>query len=231
MERAASAYVSFQDGTGDFAITFVLMSKTNSEREQLKSNLREKVAAEETGLQLDTQFRWVVSGIKDPVRFFQNLPLLLAPNGVVYFEGCSVTRGIAALYEYYEASNPVAVARDTTAPVPECFHVVLAPQFVSRLCELAEQLPLYELLDHIKGYERKALIFDFHDAFDKDLLVSERITEAAILDLCSNLNATYRRELNVNKGKNGLRALLNTMKNPGKIHMAGEPLWRRLTWR
>jgi len=207
------------------------MSKTNSEREQLKANLKKMVAAGETGLQLDTQFRWVVSGIKDPVRFFQNLPLLLPPNGVVYFEGCSVTRDIAALYEYYKVSDPVAVARDTTFPVPECFHVVLAPQFVSRLCELAEQLPLYELLDHIKGYEGKALIFHFHDAFDNDLLVSERVTEAAISDFCSNLSGTYRREPNVNKGKNGLRALLNAMKNPGKIRRAGEPLWRPLWWR
>ena len=194
------------------------------------TNLEERVAADQTGLQLDTQFRWVVSGIKDPVRFFQNLPLLLPSNGVVYFEGCSVTRGIAALYEYYEASNPVAVARDIAFPVPECFHVVLAPQFVSRLCELAEQLPLYELLDHIKGYEGKALLFHFHDAFDNDLLVSERVTEAAISDFCSNLNATYRRELNVNKRKNALRALLNATINPVRIRIAGEPLWRRL-WR
>jgi hypothetical protein len=231
MEQANHAYVSVQERTGHCSIMFVLMSKTNSERKQLKANLREMVAADETGLQLDTQFRWVVSGIKDPVRFFQNLPLLLPPNGVVYFEGCSVTRGIAALYEYYKASNPVAMTRDTTFPVPECFHVILAPQFVSRLCELAEQLPLYELLDHIKGYKGKALIFDFHDAFDKDLLVSERVTEAAISDLCKNLNATYRQEPNVNKGKNGIRALLNAMKNPGQIHIAGHPFWRRLTWR
>jgi len=70
------------------------MSMTNSEREQLKANLRKMAAADDGGLQLDTQFRWVVSGIKGPVRFFQNVPLLLPPNGVVFFEGCSVARDI-----------------------------------------------------------------------------------------------------------------------------------------
>jgi hypothetical protein len=210
------------------------MSMTNSQREQLKANLREMVAADGNGLQLDCQFRWVLSGIKDPVRFFQNLPLLLPPDGVVYFEGCSVSRDIAAFYEHYGASNPVAVARDTVFPVSECFHVALSPQFVSRLCELAGQRPLNELLDHLKGYEGKALVFHFHDAFNDDLLVSERVTEATISELCCRLNATYRREPNINKGMDGLRALLEAMENPGKIRIAGEPwwrrVWRRLTW-
>lgn len=211
------------------------MDMHHPQREQLKTNLRDMLSAEVKGLQLDTQFRWVVSGVKDPVPFFQNLPLLLPPNGVVYFEGCSIAPDVAAIYERSAASDPVAVAPDTLSPVPQCFHVAHSPQFVSRLCELAAQRPVNELLDHVKGYEGQALVFHFHDAFDNDLLVSERVAEANILELCSRLNAKYSREPNINRAQEGLRALLDAMENPGKLRIAGEPWWRRwwrrFTWK
>ena len=206
------------------------MSMTSAEREQLKGNLREMIAGGDDGIELDGQFRWVVSGIKQPAPFFQGLSLLLAPDAILYFEGCSVARDVSAFYESNKARNAVAVIRDTIFPVSDCFHVTFSPEVVRRLCELAETRPLTELFDHVKGYRGKALLFTFHDAFDNDLLISEQVDEPAVAEFSNRLDASYRREPNFNKRGEGLRALLKAMENPGKIRIAGEPWWRRL-WR
>jgi hypothetical protein len=170
---------------------------TNPQREQLKSNLREMMSAEHSGLQLDTEFFWIVSGIKDPVRFFQNLSLLLPPNGVLYFEGCAIASDVAAFYEHNATPTRTAVARDTICPVPQCFHVTHSPHFVKQLCEQAEQRAVPELFDHVKGYDRQALVFHFHDAFDNDLLIADRVAETNVREFCIRLNATYAKEPNV----------------------------------
>jgi len=203
---------------------------TNAEREQLKDNLRERIAGLDNGIELDTNFRWVVSGIKQPALFFEHLSLLLAPDAILYFEGCSVARDVSAFYESNYSSNAVAVPRDTIFPVSECFHVNFSPEAVRRLCELGGSRPLSELFDHVKGYRHETLLFHFHDAFDNDLLISEEVAEPAVAEFANHLGASYRRERKVNKRNEGLQALLTAMENPGKIRIAGEPWWRRL-WR
>jgi hypothetical protein len=211
------------------------MSMTSAEREQLKDNLREMIAGREDGIEIDTQFRWVVSGVKEPAPFFQSLSLLLAPDAVLYFEGCSVARDVSAFYESNKAQNPVGVVRDTLFPVSDCFHVSFSPEVVSRLCELAGSRASKELFDHMKGYRAQTLLFHFHDAFDNNLLISGQVAEPAVTEFSNRLGASYRREPNVNKRDEGLRALLKAMETPSTIRIAGEPWWRRLwrrwTWR
>src|SRR6185369_6910542 len=54
-------------------------SLTKAEREQPKGNLRARIAGRDSGIELNTNFRWVFSGIKRPALFFEHLALLLAP--------------------------------------------------------------------------------------------------------------------------------------------------------
>jgi hypothetical protein len=208
---------------------------TSAEREQLKDNLREMIAGRDDGIELDTEFRWAVSGIKQPVPFFQSLFLLLTPDAILYFEGCSVARDVSAFYESHKARKAVAVTPDTVFPVSDCFHVSFSSEVVTRLCELAASRPSKDLFDHVKAYQGKTLLFHFHDAFDNNLFISGQVTEPAVAEFSSRLGVSYRREPNVNKRVEGLRGLLTAIENPGKIRIAGEHwwsrLWRRWTWR
>lgn len=99
------------------------ISMTSTERERLKESLRAMIAGRGDGIDLDTEFRWVVSGICQPDPFFRNLSLLLGSDAILYFEGSSVAPDVAAFYESCRAQNPVAVIRDTVFPVPDSFHV------------------------------------------------------------------------------------------------------------
>jgi hypothetical protein len=211
-------------------------SMTSAEREQLKNNLRSMIAGPGDGIDLDTPFRWVVGGLDKPEPFFRSLSLLLASDAILYFEGCSVASDVSAFYESHRALNAVAVICDTISPVPDVFHVGFSPEVVARLCELAASRPSKDLFDHVKAYQGKLLLFAFHDAFEGDLLVSERIAEPSVAKFSSSLGVSYRREPNINKrNPEQLRRVLLALENPHKIRIAGESwwsrFWRRWIWR
>ena len=206
---------------------------TNVEREQLKDSLRAMAAGRGNGIALDTKFRWVVEGIKQPEPFFASLPSLLPVDAILYFEGSSIASDIARFYEGHRASNAVAVVRDTIFPVPDIYHVTFSSEVTTRLRELLASRPSQELFDHIKAYRGGSLLFTFHDAFQGHLLIAEHIGEPAVADFCNSLGVSYRREPNVNKrDPEQLRRFLWALENPHKmrIRIAGESWWRRV-WR
>ena len=177
---------------------------TSAGREKLKDELRSMIAGRGDGVDLDTEFRWVVSGIRQPEAFFRNLSLLLPPGSILYFEGCSVCSDVSEFYESHRAPDGVAVVRDTIFPVPVCFHVGFSPEVVIRLCEMATSRASNELFDHIKAYREGALLFTFHDAFANDLLIADHITEPAVAEFSKRLAASYSREPNVGRRDPGL---------------------------
>ena len=204
---------------------------TNAERDQLKDNLRAMAAGGGDGIDLDTQFRWVVEGIKQPEPFFASLPLLLPAHAILYFEGGSIASDAARFYEGHRAPNAVAVVRDTIFPVPDIYHVTFSLEVATRLRELAASRPSQELFDHIKAYWGESLLFTFHDAFDGYLLISEHIAESVVAEFCRSLGVSYRREPNVNKrDPEQLRRFLWALENPHKVRIAGESWWKKM-WR
>jgi hypothetical protein len=209
------------------------MGMNGAEREKLKDNLRSMSAGRGDGIELDTEYRWVVSGISHPEPFFRSLFLLLPQDTVLYFEGCSVSSDVSMFYETHRASEAVAVARDSVYPTPECFHVAFSAEVIARLCELVASRPSDDLFDHIKAYRGESLLFDFHDAFNNHFLISDLIPEPAVAEFSSRFAASYRREANVNKrDPEQLRKFLLALENPHKIkiRIAGESWWRRV-WR
>ena len=206
------------------------------EQEQLKQNLREMIAGRNDGIELDSDFRWVVSGAPQLGIFFQCLPLILPPDAILHFEGCEVSRDMCAFYEANEAPESVAVMRDTISPVSECFHVIFSREILAKLSELTATRRINELFDHVKVYREKKVLLHFHDAYEQGwFLISDHVPEAAVSEFANRLGASYRREPNVNKRIEGLRALLKAIENPGRIRIKGETWWRRVwrrwTWR
>src|SRR5207253_5938906 len=53
-----------------------------TEREHLKESLRDTIA--ESGLDLETPYHWVVSGVQKPDAFFAALPSLLPADSILY---------------------------------------------------------------------------------------------------------------------------------------------------
>jgi hypothetical protein len=156
------------------------------------------IAGRDEGIDLNAEFCWVVSGVRQPEPFFRSLSLLLPQNSVLYFEGCSIGSDVSAFYESHRAPNAVAVCRDTIFPFPDSFHVGFSPEVATRLCELATNRASNELFDHIKAYRAGSMLFTFHDAFENDLLISGLIEELALAEFCRRLAVNYKRETNVN---------------------------------
>ena len=53
---------------------------TDTDREELKEQLRAMSAGDGDGIGIDTPFHWVIEGLKQPVPFFEQLPELLPPD-------------------------------------------------------------------------------------------------------------------------------------------------------
>ena len=205
---------------------------TSAEREQFKDNLRGIIAGRHDGIDLDTPLHWAVEGIKNPEPFFAALPALLPADSNLYFEGTAIAPDVAQFYAECRAGNATAVIRDTIFPVPDIFHVSASPKVIARLQGWGMKRPSEELFDHVKAYRGQSLLFTFHDAFDGWLLISDHIGERAVVEFCTNLGVSYRREQTRKRDPEQLRRFLWALENPERVRVriTGEPWWRRF-WR
>src|SRR5258706_9047404 len=202
----------------------------DSEREELKEQLRTMAAGRGDGIDLDTPFHWVVEGLKKPVSFFEHLSELLPPDSILYVEGTSIAPEVAAFYSSHRAGNAADVVRDTIAPTPDIYHFAFSPDVVVGLRQFAASRPVAEMFDHIKGYRGETLLFTFHDAFNDWLRISKHVPQASVSRFCQALGVSSRREETKQRDPEQLRRLLWLMENPHKLRIAGESWWRRL-WR
>lgn len=220
------------DPTGDltWSLTVIaLYHLSDTNREELKEQLSAMAAGRGHGIDLDTPFHWVIENLKQPVPFFEHLPELLSPDAIFYVEGSRIAPDIAAFYASHRAPNPVDVARDTIAPVPDIYHITFSPDVCFSLRQFAENRPVAEMFDHLKAYRGETLLFTFHDAFDGWLRISEHIPQETVARFCQVLGVSSRREETKKRDPEQLRRILWLMENPHKMRIVGESRWRR--WR
>jgi hypothetical protein len=203
---------------------------TDTNRAELKEELRAMVAGRGDGIDLDTPFHWVVEGLEQPAAFFERLPELLPPDSILYVEGTSIVAEVASFYSSHRARNAVGVVRDTIAPVPDIYHFTFSADVCAALRQFAERHPVAEMFDHIKAYRGESLLLTFHDAFDGWLLLSEHLPDDAVARFCQALGVSRRREETKRRDPEQLRRFLWALENPHKVRIAGESWWRRL-WR
>lgn len=202
----------------------------NSDREELKEQLRAMAAGRGGGIDLDTPFHWVVENVKQPVPFFEHLPELLPPDSILYVEGIDIAPDIASFYSSHRAHNAVDVARDMILPVPDMYHVTFSPEVSARMREFASSRNVTEMFYHIKAYKDGNLLFTFHDAFDGWLRISGHLPEETVARFCKSLGVSFRREEVETKRRDPeqIQRLLRALEN--ETWSEGESLWRRL-WR
>jgi hypothetical protein len=104
-----------------------------TDREELKDQLQAMVAGRGDGIDLDTPFQWVIEDLKQPVAFFEHLPILLPSDSILYVEGTNIAPEVAAFYLSHRARNAVDVVRDTIAPVPDIYHFTFSPEVSRRV--------------------------------------------------------------------------------------------------
>jgi hypothetical protein len=201
-----------------------------SERDQLISGLRGILSGEGAGIDLDSPTQWVLESVRQPVPFFRALPMLLPSGAVLYFEGTTIAPYVAGFYERHAATETVPVVRDCIVPVPEVFHVAYSAPVINGLCELAGERETTELFDHIKAYHDAALLFTYHDAFDGQLRISDRLPESVIRDFCATLECTYTQEITKLRDPEQIQRLLLAIENYGEGRPARTSLWKRI-WR
>jgi hypothetical protein len=206
----------------------------DTDREQLKEQLRGMAASSREGIELDSRERWAVAGARDPVAFFRHLGLLIPAGSILYFEGVHVVPAAASFYEANRAPDAAGTKRETLFPIPDVFHVSVGPNVVAGLLESLGTHPQTSCFLHLKGYHDGKVLFSFHDAFDGcDLLISDRVPEAAVRAFCKELGAGFKREPNANKRDPAvLLALLRALEHPEKVRILW-PWWKRalLFWK
>lgn len=196
----------------------------NGDRMQLKERLR-LLADAPAGLYFDTRELWIVSGIKQPKLFFQNLRLLMPSDSILYLEGTSIHPEAATLYAKHEASHPTPLDCGTIFPIPDFYHLDFSAEIVAGMLDLIACRPVCELFLHANGYRAKSLIFSFHDAFESNLCVSGNIAESTVGEFCSALGVSYSRKATP-KRTNSYRDLLYLMEHPEKVKIPRAPWWR-----
>jgi hypothetical protein len=124
---------------------------TDTDRAQLKEQLRAIVAGRGDGIDLDTPFCWVIEDLKQPAAFFEHLPELLPPDSIIYVEGTTIVAEVASFYSSHRSHNTVDVVRDTIMPVPDIYHFAFSPEVCADLRHIAGTHPVAEMFDHIKA--------------------------------------------------------------------------------
>lgn len=89
---------------------------TDTDREELKEQLRAMSAGRGDGIDIDTPFHWVVEDLKLPVLFFEHLSELLPPDSILYVEGTSIAADLAAFYSSHDRVTGLRSSPEPPAP-------------------------------------------------------------------------------------------------------------------
>jgi hypothetical protein len=197
-----------------------------SDLDKIKEGLQSIVDGEYNGIEIDTPLEWVIEGVKNPIAFFEHLPVLLPNDSVLYLEGTQITPEVETFYAAHRALDRVEVRRDTIFPEPKIYHVAFSADVSAALREIAENNRTEEMFDHIKGYRSETLLFSFHDAFDGWLRISDHIPSDNVAKFCEALGVPSRREKVQKVDPENARNVLFALENLERSHVP----WFKRVW-
>jgi hypothetical protein len=146
---------------------------------------------EQGGIRLEEAEPWQVSATKDVERFLRALPLLFPEGAVAYFEAT----GEAHVAEYLSRVSVPAqaqVAVGTIWPRPDCYHVPLSSATMEAFAQFLEQRPAGYVCTHCHVYRDRAVLLEWHDAFDSDpIYVSRVISREKIAEFAERLGSSH----------------------------------------
>lgn len=104
----------------------------------------------------------------------------------------------------------------TIFPVPQIYRLQFKEVLIQGMLEMLQERTIQDLLTHLSGYADSHLIFSFHDAFDGDLHLSDKISEDLLRTFCGALGASYSRREN-NTRSRPYEDLLRLFENPQEL--------------
>jgi hypothetical protein len=150
-------------------------------------------AEEFDGITLGSEAGWEVAPIKDSVKFFHHLPLLLPPGSVLYFEGTSLAPDMREFFDSHPAGTTCKVHAGDRWPRPEVFHVAFSAETVRELAEVVKGYADVEICDHLLAYKDKKILLEWFDAWSNPLYLSRRISEAQVAEFCRAAGSSFKK--------------------------------------
>jgi hypothetical protein len=178
-------------------------------KQQIQAQL--KLLSNQTGLDIDTPFHWVINNANNPALFFENLPIIVQNNAVLYFECLDPVPEASYFYEKHQSKHQQLVARDSVFPIPTIYHVRFSREFVAGMTHLISKVPSESLFIHIKCYMDNQIVFTFHDAFSGFLRISNNIPKIDLTKFCNALKCGYTSEKTIPRDPRILDAILSAL--------------------
>ncbi|HEY3854468.1 MAG TPA: hypothetical protein VGO67_08760 [Verrucomicrobiae bacterium] len=182
-----------------------------SDKELLKKALGARANSSESSIDLPAGPHWAISGIEDPIRFFENLHKLLPANSVLCVEGTEMDHVVTQFYKSNIYPTPAVIRHDTIFPTPQTFHMEFSKTLCERLLHFAQRLPSEALFDHMKGYHGSKMIFTFHDAFSGVLRIAYRTSEQTVAEFSKAIGGFYSVDTIESEDRALLKKLLEKM--------------------
>jgi len=160
---------------------------------RLLSRLLGYVAAEEReGIRFPPGAHWDLDHPEAQFpQLLRRLPDLMPPGSTLYLEG-SPADEVRAYLEARAVENPAKVQMGTVWPRPLVFHIALTPENMTGLAALAERYVIPQIADHLHIYKDGTVFLAWYDMASDPLCVSKEIPEAALRDLCAELDLQYK---------------------------------------
>lgn len=146
-----------------------------------------------SGIQMGGRTRWVVHGIRDYFAFFTHLDLILPKSpSVIYFEGTTIAPDVRQFMEAHSIEPWHEAYPGTVWPKPLKFHLLVSPDVLNGLVDLAARHAYPEIADHCHVYTKDGMILDWYDACDPEMPIGLGETdEKDVRAFCAATQSEY----------------------------------------
>lgn len=145
------------------------------------------------GITLGHDAGWEVAPIKDSVKFFQHLPVLLPGGSVLYFEGMSLAPDMREFFEAHPVGTICKIHAGDRWPRPEIFHVAFSDETVRELAEVVRGYADVEICDHLLAYKDGKILLEWFDAWSNPIYLSRQISAADVAKFCRMTGSSFKK--------------------------------------
>jgi len=123
---------------------------------------------------------WELAGETTFPCLLSELPPLLPPDSILYFEGDSPPENLQVFLAKASIPEVSHIAFGTIWPRPQTYHVPASIENLSQLAKIMETKSYPELAIHFHIYVAGKVLLEWHDAFTQPMLLCNSLTEEAV---------------------------------------------------
>ena len=116
------------------------------------------------GQVLDEPFVWAIYNPPAPSALLRALGGVLTASSILYLEGTGIAKDVRYFLSRHRIPPRQRIAPDTLSPPRTCYHLPATQAVLVEVAALFDAWPAKEVAHHIKVYDRKGILLDWHDA-------------------------------------------------------------------